>query len=184
MTSNQKPPQSWDPQRNLHRNTKPLQNPRQPQRPRPRSIPRLQVQLHHRSKQQLRDKEGSDLFEILAAFASPPDDNNQPVLEIMQPVKGQTLMQEYLDTHGNQEGVQHLAFRMDDRPMRERKDLMRERGFKPAMQGWWRGNRGEANFVFFDTLEKGLPTCFETIEFSDNWEEPECEWYPGPPGGI
>ncbi|KAL4791704.1 hypothetical protein BDV19DRAFT_392914 [Aspergillus venezuelensis] len=53
-------------------------------------------------RQQLRDKADSDLFEILAAFASPPDDDNQPVLEIMQPVKGQTLMQEYLDAHGNQ----------------------------------------------------------------------------------
>ncbi|KAL4949231.1 hypothetical protein BDW69DRAFT_174860 [Aspergillus filifer] len=131
-------------------------------------------------KQQLRDKEGSDLFEILVAFSQPPDDQG-PVMEIMQPVKGQTVMQDYLDTHNNQEGVQHLAFRMNDLPMAERKRKIKEQGFEPAMQGWWKGKSGEANFVYFDTVDKGLATCFETIEFSEDWEEPECEWYPGSP---
>ncbi|KAL4908418.1 hypothetical protein BDW74DRAFT_147410 [Aspergillus multicolor] len=103
-------------------------------------------------------------------------------MKIMQPVKGQTVMREYLDAHGNQDGVQHLAFRMNGVPMAERKRVMKEQGFEPAMQGWWRGKRGEANFVYFDTADKGLLTCFEANEFSEDWEEPECEWYLMPPG--
>ncbi|KAI9166355.1 hypothetical protein HJFPF1_02455 [Paramyrothecium foliicola] len=131
-------------------------------------------------RQQLNGEDGSDLFELIVAFAQDPD-ANQPVIEIMQPVRGQTPMQDYLDTHNNQEGVQHIAFRMDDMPMEERKKLMAERGFMPAMQGWWQGKKGLTNFVYFNTAEQGLATCFETIEFSDDWEEPDFEWYPKPP---
>jgi hypothetical protein len=130
-------------------------------------------------KQQLRGKEGSDLYEVLVAFAETSDEQ-QPVIEIMQPIKGQTVMQDYLDAHNNKEGVQHIAFQMNDLPMAERKKLMKERGFEPAMEGWWKGKKGETHFVYFDTLDKGLPTCFETIEFSEDWEEPECKWYPVP----
>ncbi|KAL4791705.1 hypothetical protein BDV19DRAFT_291533 [Aspergillus venezuelensis] len=61
---------------------------------------------------------------------------------------------------------------------------MKERDFKVAMQGWWRGEKEEANFVYIDMLDKGLPACFETIEFSADWEEPEREWDPRPPGDV
>lgn len=131
-------------------------------------------------KQQLHETNGSNLFEILVAFAHAPNPKD-PVIEIMQPVKGQTPMQDYLDTHNNQEGVQHIAFDMRDESMGGRIAAMRGRGFKPAMQGWWQGKQGVCHFVFFDTAEKGIATCFETIEFSDDWEEPDFEWYPRPP---
>ncbi|KAH6656650.1 Glyoxalase/Bleomycin resistance protein/Dioxygenase superfamily-domain-containing protein [Truncatella angustata] len=131
-------------------------------------------------KQELRGKQGSDLYTMHVAFAQNPDPN-EPVVEIIQPLTGQTSMQDYLDTHNNQEGVQHIAFNMEDLPMVERQKRMKERGIEPLMQGWWRGKKGETHFCFFDTVGKGLATCFETIEFSEDWEEPEFEWYPGPP---
>lgn len=35
-------------------------------------------------------------------------------------------------------------------------------------------------FTFFDT-EALVGTVFETIEFSPDWEDPECQWYPHAP---
>lgn len=78
------------------------------------------------------------------------------------------------------EGVQHIAFDCNNVPMKERKREMRERGFEPAMEGVWKGKKGSCNFCFFDT-EASTGTIFESIDFSEDWEDPECEWYPHPP---
>lgn len=131
-------------------------------------------------RQELHGEAGPDLYEVLVAFAEHPDPK-EPIIEIMQPIRGQTVMKHYLDAHNNEEGVQHIAFDMKDVPMEERKKMMAEKGVGIAMQGWWRGKQGECNFVYFDTVNQGMCTCFETIHFSDDWEEPECEWYPAPP---
>lgn len=64
--------------------------------------------------------------------------------------------------------------------MSERKREMSKRGFKPAMEGVWIGRKGECKFCFFDT-EASTGTVFESIEFSDDWEDPEFKWYPHPP---
>jgi methylmalonyl-CoA/ethylmalonyl-CoA epimerase len=64
--------------------------------------------------------------------------------------------------------------------MSERKRQMQERGFEPAMEGVWRGRKGTCHFCFFDT-EESTGTVFESIEFSDDWEDPKFEWYPGVP---
>ena len=61
--------------------------------------------------------------------------------------------------------------------MAERKREMRERGFEIAMEGVWEGKRGTCHFCFFDT-EASTGTVFESIEFSEDWEDPEFEWYP------
>jgi hypothetical protein len=131
-------------------------------------------------KQELPGQIGSDLFEILVAFVQ-HEDAREPVIEIMQPMRGQTVMQDYLDTHNNQEGVQHVAFNVQGLPIQQRKRIMQERGIGIAMQGWWKGGKGECNFVYFDTKEQGMGTCFESIEFGEDWEEPEGERYPAPP---
>ncbi|ETS77521.1 hypothetical protein PFICI_11395 [Pestalotiopsis fici W106-1] len=131
-------------------------------------------------EQELRGKKGSDLFTLLVAFAESPDPR-EPVLEIIQPLTGQTSMQDYLDAHGNHEGVQHIAFDMDNLTMDERLGLMAARGVRPVMQGVWKGSKGVTRFCFFDTVEQGMATCFETIAPSEDWQEPECRWYPSPP---
>ncbi|KIW10419.1 hypothetical protein PV08_11382 [Exophiala spinifera] len=128
-------------------------------------------------RQQHYGRRGTDLFRIKAAFAK----QNSLVVELMQPLAGgseKSLMQKFLDDNGGREGVQHIAWDMGGIPMAERLAKMRERGFEPAMQGWWQGRKGQCHFCFFDTLEKGAGTVFETIDFSEDWEDPECEWYP------
>lgn len=131
-------------------------------------------------QQELYGKQGTDLFRIKVAFAK----QGSLVVEIMQPTggSGRSLMQAYLDGNGGKEGVQHIAWDMGGLAMDERMRRMRERGFKPAMQGVWMGKKGRCHFCFFDTLDKSVGTVFETIEFSDDWEDPECEWYPCEPG--
>ena len=73
--------------------------------------------------------------------------------------------------------MQHIAFDCNNIPMDDRKKEMRERGFEPAMEGVWKGRRGTCHFCFFDT-EASTGTVFESIEFSEDWEDPEFEWYP------
>lgn len=76
--------------------------------------------------------------------------------------------------------MQHIAFDCHNMPMGERKKEMRERGFEPVMEGLWKGNKGTCNFCFFET-EASTGTIFESVEFSEDWEDPEFEWYPQPP---
>ena len=78
--------------------------------------------------------------------------------------------------------MQHIAFDCPNMPMKERKKEMRERGFETVMEGVWKGKKGTCNFCFFDT-EASTGTIFESIDFSEDWEEPDCEWYPQPPVG-
>lgn len=128
--------------------------------------------------QELYGKQGTDLFRIKVAFAK----QGSLAIEIMQPTGGNSPMQTYLDQNGGRQGVQHVAWDMGDEPMEERQRLMKEKGFEPVMQGRWLGKKGTCHFCFFDTLEKGIGTMFETIEFSTDWEDPEHEWYPHAPG--
>ncbi|KAK6197140.1 hypothetical protein LQW54_010882 [Pestalotiopsis sp. IQ-011] len=134
-------------------------------------------------EQELRGQKGNDLYTMLVAFAENPNPR-EPVLEVIQPLTGQTLMQEYLDRHNNQEGVQHIAFDMDDLTMDDRLERMAARGVRPAMQGVWKGRKGVTRFCFFDTVEQGMATCFETIAPSHDWQEPECRWYPATPSST
>ncbi|KAJ9623646.1 hypothetical protein H2203_005908 [Taxawa tesnikishii (nom. ined.)] len=115
-------------------------------------------------------------FELNVAFAK----QGPLTFEIMQPTAGKSLMMEYLEKNGGKEGIQHVAFDMGQLPMAERQKRMKDRGFKPAMQGWWQGRKGQCHFCFFDT-HGATGTVFETIEFSDDWEDPEFEWYPHAP---
>lgn len=109
-------------------------------------------------------------FELLVAFAK----QNDLVVEIMQPLNNtRSIMAEYLEANGSRQGVQHIAFNMDDAPMDKRIAIMKERGYEPVMEGVWKGKKGQCRFVYFDTLEKGAGVCIETIEFSEDWEEPE-----------
>ena len=73
--------------------------------------------------------------------------------------------------------MQHIAFDCNNIPMDDRKREMQERGFEIAMEGVWKGRRGTCHFCFFDT-EASTGTVFESIEFSEDWEDPEFELYP------
>lgn len=132
------------------------------------------------SDQKYYDEEGPDLYEIDVAFAY-NSDSKAPVIEVMSPIKGKSALKDRLDEDGNKAEVQSIAFTMDTLSMDERIEEMRKRGFRPSTQGYFLGKRGGTKFCFFDTDEKGIPTCFETIEWSSDWVAPDCEWYPRPP---
>lgn len=137
--------------------------------------------------QEVHGLKGDDLFSIKVAFAK---QQSGLVFEVMQPTNGPSLMQEFLHRSSksknhsiNGQGIQHVAFDMNDLPMAERQRIMKDHGFEPAMQGIWVGKKGTCHFCFFDTLEKGTGTVFETIDFSADWEDPDDEggflgWYP------
>ena len=130
------------------------------------------------AEQELDGQKGSDLFRLKVAFAK----QKSVVIEIMQPTGGNSPMQTYLDESRGRQGVQHIAWDMgDELPIKERIELMAGKGFKPVMQGIWTGRKGTCHFCFFNTKEKGIGTMFETIEFSKDWEDPECAWYPDTP---
>jgi len=117
-------------------------------------------------------------FNLTVAFAQ----HGSLAIEIIQPNSGPSLMADYLQEIGGKEGIQHVAFNMGGKKdgMEERVRVMGERGVKPAMRGTWMGAKGTCEFCFFDTKEI-VGTVLETIEFSEDWEDPEGVWYPCTP---
>ena len=103
------------------------------------------------------------------------------VYEVIQPLEGPTIFQDWLDNQGGKEGVHHIAYDCNNIPMEERVKMFEERGLRLAQSGHW---GGDCRFAFFESEDTG--TTFETIEFADGWEyqEPE-EWFPakGEDGG-
>ncbi|MFJ6651095.1 VOC family protein [Streptomyces sp. NPDC091290] len=99
-------------------------------------------------------------------------------VEIMQPLYGPSIFQQYLDEHG--EGIQHVAFDIEGRPWTERIAEFHNRGFPMSQSGRFAGQNG---FAFFAT-EQATGTTFETYDIPDGfvWPEPE-EWFPAPPPG-
>lgn len=92
-------------------------------------------------------------------------------------------MAEYLASNGGVPGIQHVAFGMNEIPMERRQEAMDARGFPMAMEGTSKGGMGTCHFCFFDTLA-ATGTIFETINFSDDWEDPPCDWIPGAPSAV
>lgn len=97
------------------------------------------------------------------------------IWEIMAPIHGPTIVQDFLDTHG--EGIHHIAFDCNDMPFEQRIKSFASRGFPVTMSG-----RVDASaFSFFDT-EGATTTTFETYVFPPDFEMPEPdEWFPAPP---
>ena len=134
-------------------------------------------------EQTIRGKPAS--FEIEVAFAT----QGTMVWEVMQPVSGDTIMQQFLDQTSGKGGIHHVAFDCSDGPhphekdepllgeaaraeaLRRRKEF-EEREFECVQSGIWHGKTGTCEFMFFDT-EGAVNTCFETYVFSDDWEDPE-----------
>ena len=97
--------------------------------------------------------------------------------EIIQPLKGPSIYQEFLDEHG--EGVQHAGVFLSDLGVGwdECYEVFAQRGFKPIQEGRWR----EVRFCYFDT-EGATHTTFEVIDRPPGWERPEPQyWYPAKP---
>lgn len=130
-------------------------------------------------------------FEIQVGFA----EQGKMIWEVMEPVSGPTVMQDFLDSTNGKGGIHHVAFDCADgdsqavdgpprtghaaRAEAERRCLQFERrGFGLLQSGIWHGKKGTCEFMFFDT-EGAVNTCFESYVFSDDWEDPdEVEYFP------
>lgn len=100
------------------------------------------------------------------------------IYEVIEPVSGPTIFQEFLDEKG--EGLHHVAYDCNGVAMEERVRGFRERGFECVQSGKWMVG-GENEFAFFENRDGGggLGTCFETIKFEEGWGWPEPdEWFP------
>ena len=98
----------------------------------------------------------------------------------MEPIgDGPSIMADFLSAHGD--GIHHVAFDCDAIPVSKRKEEFSRRGFELVQEGIWHGKKGTCHFSFFDT-EGATTTCFESYDFSTEWEDPEDTiWYPHPP---
>lgn len=105
-------------------------------------------------------------FELLVAFA----EHHDMVFELMQPIKGPSIMKEFLDSRG--EGIHHVAFDCQNIAQQDRREEFAKRGYKVVQSGIWHGSKGTCEFNFFDT-DGAIGTCFESYTFSEDWEEPE-----------
>lgn len=107
-------------------------------------------------------------FSMRVCFAQSGD----MVWEVIQPLSGPTIFQDFLDGHG--EGIHHVAYDCNDMPFHERLQELERRGFNLAQSGSW---EGKCHFAFFET-EGATTTCFETYAFDVDWEYPEPdEWF-------
>jgi methylmalonyl-CoA/ethylmalonyl-CoA epimerase len=96
--------------------------------------------------------------------------------EIVQPLSGENIYQEFLDTHG--EGIHHVAFGCNSVPYAERIRGFEARGYKMIQSGLW---LGKLPYHYFGT-EGDTTTIFEIFQPPDGFEFPEPEeWYPAPP---
>ena len=111
-------------------------------------------------------------FELIVCFAT----QGSMVWEIMQPVSGPSIMADFLEKKG--EGIHHVAFDCNHVAPEQRREEFQKRGFALVQSGVWHGKRGTCEFMFFDT-EGETTTCFESYNFSQDWEDPEdTVWYP------
>ncbi|CRG90715.1 hypothetical protein PISL3812_07760 [Talaromyces islandicus] len=101
-------------------------------------------------------------FSLKVCFAQGPN----VVYEIIQPLSGPTIFDEFLDKHG--EGIHHVAYDCRGIPWEDRLAGFKQRGFELAQSGSWQGRN---HFAFFET-EDATTTCFETYFFPDDWEDP------------
>ncbi len=98
--------------------------------------------------------------------------------EIVQPLKGQTIYDEFLEAHG--EGIHHIAVDCGGLDWEDRIKAYAERGFQLIQSGKW---QGVVPWAYFGT-EDATTTTFETFHIPADFEMPEPEaWYPAPPEG-
>jgi catechol 2,3-dioxygenase-like lactoylglutathione lyase family enzyme len=86
--------------------------------------------------------------------------------ELIQPLSGPSIYQEFLDDHG--EGVHHVALGVDDYD--DTIAAMRKQGVDVLMSGCWNGT----GFSYLDT-EKNLGVIVELFKYAPEFVMPEPE---------
>jgi len=84
------------------------------------------------------------------------------VLELIQPVHGHSMYQEFLDQHG--EGIHHVGLMVDD--YKKALANFQRNGFEPTVDGPIVGAQRSGRFTYLDTQEK-LGATFELLDFPE-----------------
>jgi methylmalonyl-CoA/ethylmalonyl-CoA epimerase len=99
--------------------------------------------------------------------------------EIVQPLKGPNIYEEFLEAHG--EGIHHVAFGCNGIPWAERVKAFTDRGYAMIQSGVW---LGRVPYAYFET-EGDTTTTFEIFDVPPDFPTPTPElWYPAPPPGA
>lgn len=96
-----------------------------------------------------------------------------PVVELMQPLTGPSIYDEWLEQHG--EGLHHIGIEVPSMP--EAVAAAKEAGFEVMQSGRGYGVEGDGGFAYLDTYER-LRIIVELLEFPSGRREPEDVWYP------
>ena len=98
--------------------------------------------------------------------------------EVIEPMGGPTIYQDFLDSHG--EGVQHVALACGDMPYEDQIKEFERRGFPVIQSGVLQ--RGRVPFHYFDT-EDAMATTFEIYNLPPGPRLEPDAWFPAPPPG-
>jgi methylmalonyl-CoA/ethylmalonyl-CoA epimerase len=84
------------------------------------------------------------------------------IIELLEPLRGETMYQDFLDQHG--EGVHHVGLVVDDYD--EALKGLTGQGFGVTVDGPIVGESRKGRFTYFDTQEE-LGTTFELLDFPE-----------------
>lgn len=91
-----------------------------------------------------------------------------PMLELIQPLTGDTAYQEFLATSG--EGVHHVATFVKD--LAGGRQQLERHGVECIMEGWGQGQDGSGGFAYFDTRER-MGVILELLMLPNQRRPPE-----------
>lgn len=83
----------------------------------------------------------------------------EPEVELIQPLSGPSIYQEWIDKHGY--GLHHIAYNTDS--LERSTAWMAARGYEPIQSGLGFGVEGDGGYVYFDT-EEDFGVLIEFIE--------------------
>jgi methylmalonyl-CoA/ethylmalonyl-CoA epimerase len=98
---------------------------------------------------------------------------SNPVVELIQPLTGPSIYDEWLEHHG--EGLHHVAVQVP--AIRDAVSAAAGAGFEVIQSGRGYGARGDGGFAYLDTYEQ-LRIIVELLEFPAERQPPEEVWFP------
>jgi hypothetical protein len=96
---------------------------------------------------------------------------SHPVVELIQPLTGPSIYDEWLDQHG--EGLHHVAVEVS--AIRDAVAAATDAGFEVLQSGRGYGVRGDGGFAYLDTYAQ-LRVILELLEFPSERRPPEAVW--------
>jgi len=96
-----------------------------------------------------------------------------PVVELMQPLGGASVYQEWLEQHG--EGLHHVGIEVPN--LAEAVAAAQAAGFEVMQTGHGYGLDGDGGFAYLDSLAQ-LKIIVELLEFPRRRRTPEDVWFP------